>query len=406
MTSGIASAISELDNQETISDLLIDFGCSHEELSPGSIEAIAVLSDPNQVHAILSDLGVVQRIDNDNQRTLRSWFDKFIERKSFLRRTSKKQYYRTIPHFLEFASATGVNYPGQVDEVFVDDYVEYLLAEFNAEDTCLTYSTKVHAYLAYLADRGQVPEQVVKLISKPEVGLTSNARSERVTIKEMTGILTNLRKQRYGTNLHVLGELTWNTGPRIGGIHSVDLDLDFDGERGRLDFVHRPDQGTSLKLGTESDQTPGSGERQVSIPPRVVEAVEEFALVHREEVTDEFGRDPLFTTKHGRASKSTLRRWIYEITSCRWNDVSDEFCDGSCRPDGNICPRSINPHGIRRGAIVAARKAGLSLDDTSERFNVNPITIKRHYEPRDAPEQADDRADRVEQSWEKIYESF
>jgi len=59
------------------------------------------------------------------------------------------------------------------------------------------------------------------------------------------------------------------------------------------------------------------GERIIILRPQAVEALSLYIYTERPDVADEYGRPPLFATKQGRASQSTLRRWIYDATSCR-----------------------------------------------------------------------------------------
>ncbi len=118
-------------------------------------------------------------------------------------------------------------------------------------------------------------------------------------------------------------------------------------------------------------------------------------------MTDGNGREPLFATAQGRAVRSTLRIWVYQATSCRWvaDDAGDLFCDGSCNPDSNVCLHSHYPHAIRRGSIVNHLSGGLRLDLASERFDVSPRVLKKHYDPRTKERQMADRSEAVRKAW-------
>ncbi|WP_202613924.1 hypothetical protein [Halostella pelagica] len=92
-----------------------------------------------------------------------------------------------------------------------------------------------------------------------------------------------------------------------GGIRTLDLE-DFDVDDQALCLRHRPDEGTPLKNGP-------TGERDVSLHPHVAAVGEDYIDgPNRFNVTDEYGRSPLITTRQGRPSLSTLQNWIYRIT--------------------------------------------------------------------------------------------
>jgi hypothetical protein len=118
-------------------------------------------------------------------------------------------------------------------------------------------------------------------------------------------------------------------------------------------------------------------------------------------VTDEYGRELLFTTGHGRAAKSILRRWVYESTSCKWGPDKRETvaCDDDCDPDSDVCQCSYYPHAIRRGAIVHHLKGGLRPGLASERFDVSVKIIRKHYDPRTKRERKEYRAQDVRDCW-------
>lgn len=194
--------------------------------------------------------------------------------------------------------------------------------------------------------------------------------------------------------------MLWNAGPRLGEVHSLDV-CDVDTTTNDLLFRHRPEEGTRLKNGCSDDDTPGDGERDVNLRPRAVDALGQYIETERPAVTDEWGRRPLFATSHGRATASTLRRWVYKATSCRWADatLTDVTCDGSCCPDSSVCAWSYYPHAIRRGAIVNHLSGGLRPDRASERFDVSMSVIEEHYDPRTKQQKKEDRAEAVRNAW-------
>jgi hypothetical protein len=85
--------------------------------------------------------------------------------------------------------------------------------------------------------------------------------------------------------MHAVIEVLWNGGPRIGGLHSGDVD-DFSPNKSELKFRHRPEQVTRLKNGAKRDDTPGDGEQNIELKQEVVEALKLYIQRERPSITD------------------------------------------------------------------------------------------------------------------------
>lgn len=372
-------------------------------MSDALVEALSGVEDDDTVKEILDAFGVETESTTStqpNQPTLSDLYDRFLRRRQQRSSATRSQYKRTIPVFVTFAETHNVDHPGQITTGLVDEFVDGLEASFSADATIYTYTKNVRTWLNWLNDRQLCDEAVYNILSKDELGLSPKARDEALPADEATAILENLRARRYGTPIHTTTELFWNGGLRLGDAHSLDL-CDFYPEENELWIAHRPDTGTRLKNGSEDDDTPGDGERYIELRDEAVEAIEHFVKYERPDVADEHGREPLFATEYGRACKSTLRRWLYRATSCRWQPDGREKrdCDGDCDSDSKICPQSYYPHAIRRGAIVDHLSGGLRQDLASQRFDVSVAVIKKHYDPRTKHQRKEDRAEAVRQCW-------
>ena len=93
---------------------------------------------------------------------------------------------------------------------------------------------------------------------------------------------------------------------RMGAAHGLDVD-DYhpDAETPHLDIVHRPETDTPIKNRKR-------GERPVAISSEVCEVIDDYLDHQRPDVTDDNGREPLLATTHGRAVKSTIRKYVYK----------------------------------------------------------------------------------------------
>jgi hypothetical protein len=149
----------------------------------------------------------------------------------------------------------------------------------------------------------------------------------------------------------------------------------------QLGVRHRPETGTHLKQGEQA-------ERLLAINGGTAKLLRDYIEWKRINAEDDYGRDPLFTTAQGRASKTRLRRVVYSVTRpCEYSgecphdrDIDD--CTAT-RADkyASECPSSLSPHPIRRGSIThhlneAPQRA------VSERMNVSLEVLEKHYDRR------------------------
>ncbi|NHX37285.1 MULTISPECIES: tyrosine-type recombinase/integrase [Halolamina] len=371
-------------------------------MSEALAEALAEIDDPGTISQLLHELDVGED-DFDSvpdQRTLKELFERYLLRRRDRSPSTISQYKRTIPEFIDFADEKGVKYPAELSESLIDAFVDELFTRYEAAATIITYTKNVRVWLNWLNKRDLCPANLRDLLDKEELGLSPNARDEALPESEAMHIIQKHRAQRYGTAQHALIELLYNSGLRIGEVHSLDVG-DLLSASNDLHVRHRPDEGTRLKNGASSHGSHSDGERNITLKPTVVDALEEYIATDRVDVTGDFGREPLFSTQHGRASRSTLRRWTYQATSCRWanEDATEVTCDGSCDPDSDVCPYSYYPHAVRRGSIVNHLNGDLPHGKASERFDVSIPIIKRHYDPRVKETRKQERADAVQNAW-------
>lgn len=218
----------------------------------------------------------------------------------------------------------------------------------------------------------------------PTIDDDADVRDAILDSKSAKEILTWLYKYQYANRQHVVWLLLASCGPRTGGIHSLDLD-DYvtDKEGPYLNFEHRPETGTTLKNGKK-------GERNVEIPQSVSEVLDDYIADAREDQTDEYGRQPLLTTKYGRLSTSAIRNYVYAWTrpcvigqECPYGRDPDE-CDGARRIQWAFkCPDSLSCHPIRKGYITDELASGVPKAVLVGRCDVSEDVMDKHYDFRD-----------------------
>lgn len=357
-----------------------------------------VLADIDEPEAITQILSALQddnqdsNLSNIENPTFNELYNRYLSRNQNKSPNTISRYKRCIPKFLDFANDRDLNTPLGLSTELVDSYVDFLHSEYDRDATILVHTKTVRSWFTFLNTRDYCSDKVVRLLNTSELGLNPKARDEAIPRSEAITILNKLSQHRRGTSLHALFGLTSNCGLRLGGVNSLDLE-DYDKDERRIKIRHRPSTGTRLK-------NKHDGERMVILAEPAAEALDMYIATDRVNIEDEYGRNPLFTTNRGRAATSTLRRWLYEATSCRWaTDHEDKHCDGSCDPDSSICSFSYYPHAIRRGSIVYHLSGGLTPHHAHDRFDVSPRIIEKHYDPRSEAQRLEDRKEFVKAAW-------
>ena len=243
----------------------------------------------------------------------------------------------------------------------------------------------LRVFLRFAADVDAVEPQLAEKVRPPTP--EDDTRERRVERDDADAILNHLRRYEYASRDHALMLTAWHTAARIGGLRALDVDdvaLD-DPEQPHLRFRHRRDTGEPLKNGTD-------GNRDVAIAPHVVDVLRDYIDERREDVEDDHGRRPLFTTTQGRLSEGWLRQTVYALTRpCETgecpHDRDPESCDAATVRDRvSTCPSTRSPHDVRRGSISDHLARGWPIEELSERVNATPKVIRKHYDVRRARE--------------------
>ncbi|GAB7018702.1 tyrosine-type recombinase/integrase [Halostagnicola bangensis] len=163
----------------------------------------------------------------------------------------------------------------------------------------------IRAFLKFCERIDAVPQGLHEKVELPDAG-DGDHRDTILDAERAEKILKHLRQFQYASREHALFLLLWRTGIRVGAARGLDVS-DLHRERERIELVHRPETETPLKNAQH-------GERYVALSTNTVEVLGDYIDHTRDEVTDDYGRDPLFTTTQGRPTLSTLRRTVYRVT--------------------------------------------------------------------------------------------
>ncbi|NGM69202.1 tyrosine-type recombinase/integrase [Natronolimnobius sp. AArcel1] len=285
--------------------------------------------------------------------------------------TVRNHRYRTN-HFIEWCEEEGID---NLNDLSGRDIQQFRLwrkgdGELNKLTLRMQMST-LRVFLKWAGSIEAVPQDLYNKVMVPRVSPAERRNDETLDADDAQKILQYLSKYEYASIEHTLLALLWETGMRIGAVNSLDLqDVDFDEER--IQLVHRQSEGTTLKNGK-------GGERLVAMTPALTELLREHVDANRHDVTDDYGREPLITTRHGRMARSTMRRMINRITAPCYRNESCPDCEEEVNAK---CPEAVSPHAIRRGSITHFLSEDVPVEIVSDRMNVSRRILGEHYDKR------------------------
>jgi len=251
----------------------------------------------------------------------------------------------------------------------------------------------LRAFLRFTEEVDAVREGLRADVPLPTVSSGQNVSDTTLSPDRVGDILEYLNRYHYASRTHGILLLMWHTGARVGAIRSLDLaDVDLSNDRPGIQFRHRPETDTPLK-------NKEKGERWNAISPNVARVLQDYINGPREDMRDEHGRSPLFTTEYGRPSLTTFRDAVYRVTRPCWRgaecphdrDVND--CEATDLVHASKCPSSRSPHDVRSGRVTAYRREDVPRRVVSDRLNASSDILDEHYDRRSAREKAEQRRD-------------
>jgi len=260
--------------------------------------------------------------------------------------------------------------------------------------TLRTQLSTIRVFVKFLESIDGAEQGLHEKMLIPSMDTGEGARDRMLEADSATAILDHLRCYEYASKRHALLAILWATGCRMGGAHSLDVS-DFDPEEQSLAFRHRPNEGTRLK-------NKQSGERLCALSVEVCDLLEDYIAVNRHEVTDEYGRKPLFTTRGGRMHKSNIREMVYATTRpCEYGQEcphgrDPDSCDAKAYTRASKCPSSVSPHDIRRGALTHLLKNDVPKEVVSDRANVGQDVLDKHYNRMTESERMEQRREHLD----------
>jgi site-specific recombinase XerD len=307
-------------------------------------------------------------------------------RGSLQQRTVQAHRYR-LKQFVEWLDSEGIRNLNDLSGRVVERYLSYRRSEGVSETTIRGNSYTYRAFLQYCEAIEAVPTDLSEKVLIPDLDKEQLSRNHDLRPERVEDLLDHYRQFAYASRQHVILELLFHIGCRVGGLHAVDLS-DYHPDEQWLEFVHRGPE-TPLKNGVH-------GERPVSLSEDVVEVVEDYRRVNRPEVSDENGRKPLVATRYGRMSISAMRSVVYRMTrpcarvGCP-HDRDPDSCEAMEVGRASRCPSSRAPHDVRAAAIMHMRGLGIPPQVVSARVNATQEVIEDYYDERTPRERMEQR---------------
>jgi len=346
-----------------------------------------------------------EKIVGDGELDLRSQHPvKVVE--YFLTHTNRQKrestyddYSYDLTRFLEYCEYANIDDLAELSSADIEGFRQWRTRDGHIQlSTLHGQLANLRVFVHWCETVEIVQEGLADNIELPDLDPTDTVSYKRLRPEEANKIIEYHQQRDYVAREFAEFVLAWELLFRLGDVRAIDLD-DYNSEEQYIELKHRPDEGTPLKNG-EAEVEGEGGEREVNLPDWVCDILDTYIdgtgdpnHEKRIEIKDEYGREPLFTTKKGRVSRTTVRRDFYKITQpCRYGqdcpqDINPNECD--YRSDSDLyskCPENTSPHPVRRGGICYQLSQGVNKETICERADVSRKVLNRHYDLREKEE--------------------
>jgi site-specific recombinase XerD len=299
-----------------------------------------------------------------------------------------KTYDYSLRKFRRWCEAEGIQDLRELDGRTLDAYERHRRQQGIAVTTLKGDMKDLRKAVEYWERIEAVSQDLSKKVPVRTPDKREEVSQETLDAESAMPLLSYYRSQTPGSRNHALLEVAWSTAARLSGLRALDLS-DFYPDDGYVWFRHRPDTDTPLKKNRDS-------ERVVSIPDRVVDAIDAYVGDHRHGLRDDHGRHPLFTSQQGRPHKNTVRSWAYRFTQpCRHGPCPHGKHSETCqfREHGHYskCPSSRSTHPIRKGSISWHLANGVPMEIVEARCDASREVIQLHYDMRSPEDRMEHR---------------
>ena len=302
-------------------------------------------------------------------------------RKPSVRETTYSNTKHRLSVFLEWCEEYDVENLNELTGRDLADFVDWRRVDV-APITLQKQLSGVRMALRYWADIEAVQEGLAEKLHAPELPDGAESRDVHLDARRAKAALEYYDRHHYASRDHALLALLWRTGMRRSAARAIDVD-DLEPDEHAVRVEHRPETGTTLKNGDD-------GTRWVYLGPKWFQVLADYRdNPDRNDVVDEYGREPLFTTRNGtRPTGDSIYKWVIRaLHPCTYAECPHGETPRTCEARGSQsipskCPSARSPHAVRRGAITHHLNEGSSPELVSERMDVSLEVLYEHYDAR------------------------
>lgn len=310
---------------------------------------------------------------------------------------------KRLNYLVEYCELEGIEYVCDLRGHDIEQYREWRQSEATekvdvlAPKTIHEHMKTIRVFMSAMESMEYVAPGMTDRVYIPDIDEEDETSDEILEYDRAEEILSHITKAESGRAEEVVWRLFVDCGLRLSSVHSIDKsDVEIDGEVPHIKLRNRPEKGTKLKNGNDS-------ERRVFITKETAEVIDHYLQYNHPEATDEHARMPLIGTPHGRANPSTVRGMVYKWTRpCELNKrcphgkqpSTCETADNRDKPSGCLSTRS--PHDVRRGYITHVSRGGVPLRVLGDRVDAEPETVETYYDQSDDEEKMEARKELIE----------
>lgn len=283
--------------------------------------------------------------------------------------------------FVEFCDSRGVTVTGEIGKRNVTKWIDKRRNEVKPI-TVHNNAKHLRVFLKWMGNRELCDWEIHRQMEIPNVPEDDDVNDQVLREGHAENVLEYLDTYHYASVYHALFYTMWHTGCRISGAIALDVD-DFEPsahDDSILTFRNRKAEGTPLKNKNKSD-------RDVTISDALADVLQDYVSTRREDKTDEYGREPLFTVPSGRLYRQRAYKNVVALTrpcvtgeNCPHNRAI-ESCDAAQdKEQAPSCPSSVSLHPVRKGAITNHINEGWPKELLSERVDVSVEVLEKHYD--------------------------
>jgi len=315
-----------------------------------------------------------------------------------IRETTVRNYHKNLKFFIEWSEQIGLDSMCDMGGYDFKEFADWRKTDGNYANGSLSPKTykesqkTLKRFIRWCEQTEYIRRGVSEQVQIPSI--TSNRPDQTIDYQSVRKMVEFADKFHYASVQHVVCLLYAETGARTGGLRALDIcHFEYRGNQGVLKFRDDPENEVRLKNGE-------NGERDIDLSPYCCDVISDYIEHKRNDTVDEFGREPLLVARDGRIGKSTLKKYVYELSRpC----VIEGLCPSGLDPDscpGRVdrahkCEDNVSPKAIRKAYITHLKKEGVKNSDISYRCNVCSSVMDEHYNQMSLDEKRRNQSDKI-----------